>query len=85
MLFFWFLSHSWVTQSISAQSAVSMTNVRQSSGCFLTYITCSISIIQLLGASVRATSMSLVLPSVSINSGSGNREAKVLFPMPSGP
>ena len=85
MLLLWFLSHIWEMQSISAQSAVSMTRVLQISGWFFTYMTCSMSIIQLLGSLVRAISISLVDPSVSINKGSGKQEASVDFPIPSGP
>jgi len=40
---------------------------------------------QLVGRGNLATSMDDVLPSVSIKTGSGNREAKVDFPIPSGP
>ena len=40
---------------------------------------------QEVGLGVRDTSMCLVLPSVSMNTGRGNREAKVDLPIPSGP
>ena len=85
MLVCWFLLRTCSMHSISAQSAVSTTRVRQTSGWAFTYLACSISIVHEDGAGVLATSISFVLPSVSMKSGSGKRLAKVDFPIPSGP
>ena len=85
MLLCWYFARIWSMHSISAQSAVSMASVRQASGCSFTYLACSISIDHDDGAGVLATSISFVLPSVSMKSGSGNLEANVDFPIPSGP
>ena len=81
-------SSSWHTNrmpNFSAQSIVSSTNVPISSGCLMHQSTVSMMSCHFCGGSKRATSMWLVLPSVSQNTAPGNRLAKVLFPIPSGP
>ena len=64
---------------------VSMTRDLQTAGCSAMYFTSESSMDQLWGGSIRLTFNFLVLPSVSMKTGSGIWEAKVLFPMPSGP
>ena len=62
-----------------------MTNVLHKPGVFITSFICSIIMVQLEGLFVLATFNSAVLPSVSMNSGSGNCAANVDLPIPSGP
>ena len=72
--------------SRSAQSAVSITRVRQlGRPPEATNSTSSSSIPQLVGAGIRATSSRRVLPSVSMNTAPGNWLAKVDLPIPSMP
>jgi len=71
--------------SRSAQSAVSMTSVPQGIFPLRTSATSSSSMAQLVGWGRRLMFSRLVPPSVSMNTGSGKWEAKVLLPMPSGP